>query len=244
MTTLELPPRPAPASQPGPMPPSARFVTVFADLMPDEVLAARSGALMKRRMLIALAGVVVFLTAIYGFSWMQTHNAEGDLGTAQDQATALMHRQQEFTPLVKAQADSSQIEGTLARVMVGDLKWSSLLESVRAQASPGMVLTNITGTVTVASAAAAPVPGAVPPDVLNQSGQAQVGTLTISGTARDKNSVAAFVDRLGHVKGLAGAFPTSVTKATGTLTFAVNVVLTTKALGGRFAPVAGIPGGK
>jgi Tfp pilus assembly protein PilN len=217
---------------------------VFADLLPDEILAGRRGGAMKRRMLICLAGVVVLLAAVYGFSWAQTHSAEGDLGAAQDQATALMHRQQEFTPLVKAQADSSQIERTLSSVMVGDLKWSRLLDSIRAQAGPGMVLTNITGTVTASSAAAAPAPGAVPPDVLNQSGQAQVGTLTISGTARDKNSVASFVDRLGRVNGLASAFPTSVTKATGPLTFAINVVLTAEALGGRFSSVAGHPGGK
>lgn len=247
MTTLERAAQPAPPPQPGPMPASARSVAVFADLMPDEVLAGRRGRAMKRRVLIGLAAVVLLLTAGYAFSWVQTHNAEGDLSSTQGQAKALLHRQQEFTPLVNAQDQSAQIQQTLGKLMTGDLQWSKLLDSVRNTANNGIAITAVTGDVNGAGApsgGASIASGADGLGVLNQTGQVQVGTLTIAGTAHDKNSVAAFVDRLGKLRGLAAAFPASVMTATGGLTFSVNVILTSEALGGRYAAKSGTPGGK
>ncbi|MDT4913829.1 MAG: hypothetical protein QOC66_2957 [Pseudonocardiales bacterium] len=243
MTTLERAAQPAPPPHPGPMPASARSVTVFADLMPDEVLAGRRGRAMKRRVLIGLVSVVLLLTAGYAFSWVQTHNAEGDLSAAQARAAGLVHRQQDFTPLVKAQAESTQIQQTLAKLMTGDLQWSKLLESIRNTAQSGVGITGVTGDVTAGAATAG---GAPTPDglsVLNQTGEVQVGLLTINGTASDKNAVAAFVDRLGKLRGLAAAFPASVTTTTGKVTFSVNVILTSKALGGRYAVKPATPGG-
>lgn len=253
MTTLERPPRPAPAPQPDPLPASARFVTVFADLMPDEVLAGRRGRAMKRRVLIGLVAVVLLLTAGYAFSWVQTHNAGTDLSSAQARAAALTRKQADFTPLVKAQADSTQIQQTLAKLMAGDLQWSKLLESVRGTAGSGVDITSINGNVTAsgspggstgpaAGGNAGGVAGGI--SVLNQTGQGQIGSLTISGTAPNKNAVAAFVDRLSSVRGLAAAFPASVATTTGKLTFSVNVILTSKALGGRYAVKSATPGGK
>jgi Tfp pilus assembly protein PilN len=243
MTTLERPPRPAP--QPDPLPASARFVTVFADLMPDDVLAGRRGRAMKRRVLIGLAAVVLLLTAGYAFSWVQTHNAGSDLSAAQARAAALTRRQTDFTPLVKAQADSAQIQQTLAKLMAGDLQWSKLLESIRGTAGRGVDITSTNGTVTTPGSSAGNTgPAAAGISVLNQTGEVQIGSLTITGTASDKNAVAAFVDRLSRVPGLAAAFPASVATATGKLTFSVNVILTSKALGGRYAVKPATPGGK
>lgn len=79
--------------------------------------------------------------------------------------------------------------------------------------------------------------------MLNQSGVTPVGTLAITGTAREKRAIAAFVDKLGSMRGLATPYLASVsTDASGVLTFTVDVVVTTDALGGRFA--ATTSGGK
>jgi Tfp pilus assembly protein PilN len=247
MTTLERPPRPAPAPAPDPLPASARFITVFADLMPDEVRAGRRGRAMKRRVLIGLVAVVLLLAAGYAFSWVQTHNAGSDLSSAQARAAALTRRQADFTPLVKAQADSAQIQQTLAKLMSGDLQWSKLLESIRGTAGRGVDITSVNGSVTTPGSTGAntgPAAAAGGISVLNQTGEVQIGSLTITGTASDKNAVAAFVDRLSRVRGLAAAFPASVATTTGKLTFSVNVILTSKALGGRYAVKPATPGGK
>jgi hypothetical protein len=73
-----------------------------------------------------------------------------------------------------------------------------------------------------------------------------VGSLTIAGTSKDKRSVADYADRLAKVKGLTAPFITSVTALGGKVTFTVNVLITSDALGGRYAaaPVAPVqPGG-
>jgi hypothetical protein len=81
-------------------------------------------------------------------------------------------------------------------------------------------------------------------DVLNTSGQVAVGSITITGSARDKNSVAAFADKLTTVKGIAAPFVSSVTGAKGDITFSVNALITANALGGRFHKTTTTTGGK
>jgi Tfp pilus assembly protein PilN len=232
LTKSSPPPTPTPA-----LPAGLRAVGVFANLLPDEVVASRRARVVKRNVLLALAATLFVLVTAFGFTWWQTQRAQGELSAAQDQAIAWQHRQREFQPLVTAQGQSAEIESSLGKLMVGDLQWTHLLDTVRASARHGISITGLSGTVT--AGAAAPQAGTSGPsgglDVLNRTGQLQVGTMTISGTAPDKNTVAAFVDTLGQVPGLAAAFPASVTTTSGKLTFSVEVILTSDALGGRFA---------
>lgn len=219
---------------------------IAANLMPNEVLVARRARSLKGYVVLGLAAMVLLLTAAFGFSWWQTSSAQSDLKAAQSQTAALLQQQAKFQPLVTAQGEASKVQQTLGQVMAGDLPWSKLLASVHSQAQHGVTVDGINGTVTVGGSSGAAVLGATSGlGVLNQSGQQQIGTLTITGTAPDKNSVAAFVDRLGQVKGLAAAFPASVTGPRGKLTYSVNVILTSQALGGRFTLPVGTPtGGK
>jgi hypothetical protein len=245
MTTLELPPTPATPLAPEPEPTAhgPRMLVVSVNLMPEEVLAARRGRATKGYVLLGLGIVFFLLTAGYGFSWWQTSSARGDLSSAQAQAAALVAQQQQFQPLVTAQGQATNIQQSLGRVMAGDLPWSKLLGSIRGEAQHGVTITGVTGTVTVGGTTGPTSVMSSGLGVLNQTGQLQVGTLTITGNAPDKNSVAAFVDRLAKVKGLAAAFPASVTGTRGKLTYSVSVVLTSDALGGRFAlPTGTTPG--
>jgi Tfp pilus assembly protein PilN len=243
MTILaKSPPPPTPAAA---APAVLRAVGVFANLLPDEVVASRRARVVKRYVLLGLAATLFLLVTGFGLAWWQTQRAQGDLSAAQDQASALQHRQREFQPLVTAQGQSAQIESSLGKLMVGDLQWMHLLDTIRASATRGISITSLTGTVTVGAAVP---PGGTPGtsdglDVLNRTGQLQVGTMTISGTAVDKNTVAAFVDTLGKMPGLAAAFPASVTSTNGKLTFSVQVILTSDALGGRFTPKPATTGG-
>jgi Tfp pilus assembly protein PilN len=241
MTTLATPPPAQAAAPPGGTP---GFVSVFADLMPEEVVASRHARVVKRYVLVGLAAVLFLLAAGYGATWFQTRSAEDDLTSTQQLATALQLKQQEFQPLVIAQRQSSQIQQTIGKLMAGDLQWTHLLDDLRASARQDISFTGLTGTVAAGGATGAGAVGAAGGlGVLNQSGQLQVGTLTITGTAPDKNSVAAFVDRLGKIPGLAAAFPASVTSTDGKASFSVSVIITSEALGGRFTPTSGATGG-
>lgn len=240
-------PSPAPAVLADARPtPNLRSVTIRANLLPDEVVVARRTEGLRRHVVVALGALVAVLVAWYGLTWWQTHSADRDLDAANAHAAQLQGQQRQYSQLITAQSDISGIHQQLSVLMNGDTPWKPMLAAVRSQAT-GLTLTNIDATVTTGAAAiaggttAGAVPGGIA--VLNQSGRTQIGTLAITGTAKDKQAVAGFVDRLAGLRGLATPYPANLSAdSTGTLTFTVDVVLTTDALGGRFA--APTPGGK
>lgn len=222
-----------------------RFVAIRADLMPDEIIRSRRTERVRRRVLLALAALAILLTGGYGLSLYQTSNAHRGLDALARQNAAMINEQAAFGPLVRAQGLKKTIDAQLSRLMVGDLSWKAMLATLRAKATDGIALTEVTGTVTAGAAAAGgpSSPGGI--GALNLTGQQQVGTLTVSGSARDKRSVADYADRLGQVKGLTAPFISTVTALGAKVTFTINVLITSDALGGRYSTTGPtIPGGK
>jgi Tfp pilus assembly protein PilN len=221
-----------------------RFVAVRANLMPQEVLRARSADRMRQRVVIVLSGLVVLLAIVYLASWFQTNSARHSLSSLQSQGVSLQDKTNSFGSLVTAQSQTASIQSQLQQLMVGDLSWRDMLTTLRAKAPSGITLSTVTGNITSGAASAngaADTTGGY--GALNQSGQQQVGTLTLTGTARDKTEVADYVDSLNKVKGLASPFPNSVTSASGSVTFNLTVLITADALGGRYATPSVAPTG-
>jgi Tfp pilus assembly protein PilN len=245
-TTMEPPVRPDPGPvEPTPAGPGASgAIRVFANLLPDEIVAARRLGTLKRRLVIGLAGLVAVLVLFEGFSWVQTHNAGSSLSSSASRTKTLQRQLQGFQPLIDAQSKSVQIQSTLTSIMKGDLQWKSLLSAVRAAAPSGVTVVSVNASVsaiTASQSGQAQAAGGLP--VLNQTGDEVVGNITVSGTATSKDAVAAFADALSKVKGLAVPFPASITATTANMTYSVQVLLTSQVLGGRYsAPQAA--GGK
>lgn len=221
--------------------PNSRVVAIRANLMPDEVLVARRTEKLRRHVVVGLAATLGLLLALYALSWWQTSAAEDDREAAQAQSVALKDQQRTYKPLVDAQNTVSTVEAQLRRLMVGDLQWTDMLTTLRKQAGSDVEVTNVVGTISSGAAGAAGSNGnnGGGIGVLNNSGKPQTGTLTISGSAKDKRAVAAYVDRLEKVKGLATPYISNVTNdQTGDLLYTISVVVTTDALGGRYAAPA------
>ena len=236
MATTMIPPTPSPS----PKPPSAdaRYVAVRARLLPDEIVSARQTEVVRKQVLVALVAVVVLLAGWFALSWWQTRSANSDLRSAQSQGTSLQQQQHQFTPLVQAITDTANINGQLEQLMVGNLSWNSMLTTLRAKAPGGVSITGIDGLVTAGAASAggaSPDPGS---SVLNSTGKATVGQLTINGTARDKRSVAAYADQLATVPGLTAPLISSVQGSAHAMSFVVTVVITSDALT-QLAPATG-----
>ena len=231
MTATMVPPSPTPTPKPSGAP---RYVTVRANLLPDEVISARQTVVVRRQVMFGLVAVVALLIAWFGLSWWQTHSARGDLTDAQARGVALHAQQQQYSPLVAAQTQIGTIGTQLHKLMAGDLSWTTMLSTLRSKAPAGITLTQVGG---VISAGAATGTGQVKPSVLNQSGKSQIGQLTVTGSAPSKDAVAAYADKLATVRGLTAPLITSATSAGNShaLTFTVNLVITTDALGGRYA---------
>lgn len=218
-----------------------RYPQVFANLLPDEVVAARDARRLKHRIFIGLAALLGLLLVVWGFTVFQTAHARSKLSSEQVKSITLQNKQRDFAPLVLAQSQSQAIHARLVQLMAGDLQWKDLLATLRSSAPHGVSVTNVAGTLSIGSNTQRNTTGQAGLDVLNQSGKQAVGTLTITGTAPDKNAVAAYIDALSHVAGLTAPFPASVTTSTGKLTFTASVIITSDALGGRYA--AGSQGG-
>lgn len=223
MTATMVPPSAAPAPTTG----APRFVAIRANLLPDEIVSARQIDVIRKQVVIGLVTVVLLLVGWYGFARFQTASANGDLSAAQRQGIAYQDQQRQYDGVVHAQAAVHSIQSELQTLMTNDLQWKALLTTIRAQTPSGVTLSSIAGNVGASEAGA--------PEVLNQSGLAGVGTVSLTGTAPDKKTVAAFADRLAKAKGVAAPFISSVTTADNAVTFSMNVIITSDALGGRFS---------
>jgi Tfp pilus assembly protein PilN len=209
-----------------------RILPITANLMPREIVESRQGRRLRRAVIAGLAGVVVMLAAWYGLAVFQTSGARSDLATAQDTVQDLTRQQKTYDKLVETQAKSQAISTELASLMATDLRWSRLLASLRTAAPTGVSVTGVTGTLnnnatTNAKATAnTTVPG--------QATTGAVGTLTVTGTAPSRAAVAAYVDALAKVRGLANPLVGSATMENTVVQFSVRLDITAPSLGGRF----------
>jgi Tfp pilus assembly protein PilN len=225
MATTMVPPTPSPK----PAPADARYVAVRAHLLPDEIISGRQTEVVRKQVLVALGLVAVLLVGWFALSWWQTRSANGDLGAAQAQGASLQQEQRQFAPLVTAITNTANINGQLQNLMVGDLSWNAMLTTIRQKAPSGVVLTSVDGKITSGAAASSGTP---PPDssVLNATGKATVGSLTLMGVAPDKRSIATYADQLATVPGLTAPLISSVQGSAHAVSFTVEVVITSDAL--------------
>lgn len=231
MTALATPPPPVTRPRPGD---EARSLTVFANLLPDEVVNARRLRALQRNIVLALAGLIVLLIGVYAVSWWQTETARSDLTDQNQRTTVLQQHLGDFGPLLAAQAKVATVGTTLATLMHTDLSWRDLITRIEKQAPAGVAVTGVSGSVADPAAASSSGGASSGLALLNDSGKDVVGTLTISGSANDKRSLASFVDGLASVRGITVPLPASVTGLKDSLTYSINALITVDALGGRF----------
>jgi Tfp pilus assembly protein PilN len=237
MTATMVPPTAAPT--PRPTSSAVRFVAVRANLLPDEVLSSRQTVAVRKQVMLGLVIIVVLLIGWFGLSWFQTSSARASLHDARGQGVALQKQQAQFAPLVSAQQQIGTIQSQLRKLMAGDLSWKTMVTTLRTVAPDGITLTNVTGFVSAGAAGSTSRSGSTQPNsgVLNQTGKLQIGQLTVTGTAPTKTAVAGYADRMATVNGLTAPLITNVTATQGThaVTFTVSLVITSDALGGRYA---------
>jgi Tfp pilus assembly protein PilN len=202
-----------------------RIPAVEANLLPVEIVEERRGRRAKRIAVAALVVITILTTAWYGQARFQTSAAEDGLRLAEDAAQRVVRQQRDFADLVETQAESKGIESRLSGLLAADLQWSRLLLSIRLQAPSGVSVKAVVGSLSDDPAAVGAIqtrpPGAV------------IGKLTVSGTGGSRAAVATYVDRLGRITGLANPLLNSTTETEGQLQFAVQLDITTAALGGR-----------
>jgi hypothetical protein len=239
MATTMIPhPQPSPPARPSPgvsTGAALRFVAVRANLMPDEVIDARRTEIVRRRVLIGLACLLALILVGFGSAWLQTESSKGDLSDQQHRSAALRDQQHDYAPLVAAQGLTQTINDKLHQLMVGDVDWNSMYGTIRSDAPAGVGITSVSAQITTAAAGTGTSASNQSPYFpINPTGTTPIGTLTVVGTAADKDQVAGYADRLGTETGLLNPVISSVTATARPFTFTIVLTLTADALGGRY----------
>jgi hypothetical protein len=120
--------------------------------------------------------------------------------------------------------------------MAEDMRWSTLLSTLRATGTDTAVqVTAVSGALRSSTA----VGGTVATDHLPSVATNKIiATLTVTGEAPDKNSIARYVEALEKVDVFANVFLNNAAEVDKKMQFTLSVDITADALGGRFSPTA------
>lgn len=219
-----------------------RLLTISATLLPEEVVMARQARRTRTWVL-----VVVFLVACLCAAWAVLANrdeqaADKELTAATTEVIGLQRDQREYSSVVKVRNDTDQLRKQLKTLMANDLDWAALLTLLRTTGEPSdVVVDGVTGELTEAGEDGGGSSGSLP----STSESGSIGSVTVTGTAPDKEAVAAYVDLLAKQATTANPYVTNVTSADeDEVTFSLTVDITQAALCGRFAEPCPSTGGK
>lgn len=219
-----------------------RVLTISADLLPGEIVAARRARRARTAALATLVLAVALLGGWYGYAHHQVRLAGADLADITGEATTLQRGQSRYQDVVDVQNQTKTISKQLNTLLADDLPWASLLTTVRdTGTSSGVAVQGVIGALNRTTNGAAPAARGTLPSA---SGVTAIGTLTVTGTGPDKPSIAKYVDALGSLTTVANPYLTNATQNNDAVTFSITLDITAAARCGRFTTACTVTGGK
>jgi Tfp pilus assembly protein PilN len=211
------------------------LLPIVANLLPQEVTDLRRVRQVRRGAALGLAAVILIVAGWDVHARSQTSSARSSLADLQSQSTSLQHQSAQFAPLQRIQEQTESLNSALKGLATDNLPWYTLLPSLNSVAHHyrNASFDTITGQLTGAGA------GDTTPTLPSETADASVGTVTLSGTAPDKSTIAAIVDALGAVHGIANAYLTGANQVSGgSYQFTITADITSAVLGGQFGSLS------
>jgi hypothetical protein len=210
-----------------------RVLTISADLLPEEVVAARRARRTRGWMLGVVALALVALGGWYAQAAHETRLANDELDASITQLTTLQRRQAGFAEVVDVQSETSRISKQLGTLLANDLPWAALLDELRTTGDDtDVTVSGISGTLTTTTEGQS---GAETDALPSTSGAETIGKAIVTGAGPDKPAIAKYVDALSSLRTVANPYVTSVSKnESGAMSFSLNIDITSQALCGRF----------
>jgi Tfp pilus assembly protein PilN len=207
-----------------------RVLTIRANLLPSEISIGRDARRMRGGVLVALVVVLGLLVAWYGYAYHQKTLADADLAAMTRQVGIVRdaENQKKFQEVTTVKNQNDTITTQLKTLLAGDLPWSGILDDLRGTAAKSGV------TITSISAAVADKQSASSASLPSATGKTTVFTLVIAGTAKDKKTIAKYIDALGGVAGVANPYLTAATQNTDGVSFLADADVTSSAVCGRW----------
>jgi Tfp pilus assembly protein PilN len=199
-----------------------RILPIRANLLPSEITSVRNA----RRIRIGLAGtaviVVLLLGAWYAIAVASVGAAEKNRDAVAEQVQAAQRQMKSHQELTSTVQEKEAITEALGKLLAQDLPWATLVDKVRAAGPKGLETAAINGALT-------------PTETATSKAGAPLGTLTVTGSADDKKTIANYVDALGKIKGIVNPYLTTASQdGDDQVAFTIIADITTDALCGEY----------
>lgn len=215
---------------------ATRMLTISARLLPAEIIAGRRARKTRAVVIALMVVVLVLLGTWYAYATYQKNLEQDQLDKYTSEAQQLSQRQNQFADVVDVQNDTTALGKQLTTLLSRDLQWSSLFDVLRDTGTTvdGVQVDAIDGQLATKNSAPAAA-GTLP----SKANGKTVGTLVVTGTAKNKTQLARYVDALDKLKVIANPYLTSAVEDKGVVQFSLQVDISTTALGGRFTKSTG-----
>jgi Tfp pilus assembly protein PilN len=208
--------------------------TARVNLLPPEIERARRLKHTQAGLAVGLVAVVACLGGVYALQVHAKGQAAEDLAIKKSEGIRLQAEQAKYADIPRTIAAIDAAETARSTAMANDVEWFRQLNNFALTIPSNVWFTGLTVGLAPASAAtptATTGAAAVP-------APANVGLLTVQGTALTHPDVATWLDVLGQQPGMADAYFSSSTKALigkkEVVNFSSTAVVTNEALSHRF----------
>jgi len=201
-------------------PAAAMTAPAFAqvNLLPKEIVQARSLGVVKRWMIASVGVTAVAVGAVAAVGQMQTHSAEAQLAEADAETAQLLAQHGPYQEVTTIRTDLDTVRTARAYALADEILWSDYLGALVAVTPDGVGISSVDFL------------GATPLSAVQTSTDplvtAGVGTLTFTAVARDVPDTAAWADALDAIPGFGDTRIDSVmlspTGSAGVLPYEVN----------------------
>jgi hypothetical protein len=202
------------------------------NLLPPEVAAEAADRALRRKLILATAGILVLVVIGVGGAFLHATSSALRLVAAQADTTELLSEQSKYVAVRQVEA---QVQTALAARAVGgwtEVDWQAYLQGIRA------VLPTDVGIDAVGVDSTSPLTIFAQPTTPLQ--EARVATLTVTMASPGLPAVPQWLDALETLPGMADAVAGSITAAdTGGYTVVVTMHIDSDAFSGRFTDTTG-----
>jgi Tfp pilus assembly protein PilN len=194
-----------------------RVLPIRANLLPSEITSDRNAKRVRFGLVGAVLAVLLLVGGWYAYAVKAKTDAEDSRNVVAEQVRTAQRAKRSHQDVTTIVQEKETITQTLTTLLADDLPWATVLARVRAGSPAGLIITTMTGSLS------------------DGTNIAVVGTLNIEGEAKDKKTIAKYIDALRKTNGITNPYLTSVDKAEdGLLSFHMTAAITTDALCGQF----------
>jgi hypothetical protein len=197
---------------------------IAADLTPPELINARAVNLLRKWLGVGLAVLLVACIGGYVVAARQHSAATSALDQVQTQTHDLQSGVGKYAGVSQLQGTTTQVQTQIATLMGSDVDLVTLLGRLHSTLPETMTISSETVTMSLAGAAAVPATGGV----------TTIGTVVIAGTGKALSNLAAYVDNVVAIPGVADVNPTTNVVSGRIVSFSLSLNLTSAALSHRF----------